>query len=394
MNNFNIIQIRKDTRYCEDKIFLNSAGASLMPSVVVDHMKEYLDEEEKLGGYKLVEVREKEISEFYTEVGKLLNCQAKNVAFSFNATDAYSKALSAIEFESGDVILTTDDDYVSNQIAFMSLEKRHGVRFVKAKNLGNGDLDLVDFEKLIKTHQPKLVAVTHIPNNSGLIQDVEAIGDLCEKYDVLYIVDACQSAGQIPLDVKKIKCDFLSATGRKFLRGPRGTGFLYVSDKVLDSTMAPLFMDLRGATWTEKERFQISETAKRFEIWELPYAGLIGLKEAVKYATNIDLDVIRDRNSQLLERLAAKMKQVGGIKRFDKGSEKANIFTFQKEGVSQEALTGFLDKHHVFYSVATIHVARIDFEKKGIDWAVRISPHYFNTEEEMDRLATIVDHAR
>lgn len=393
MSNFNIIQVRKDTRHCEDKIFVNSAGASLMPSVVVDSMKEYLDEEEKLGGYKVAGLREGQISGFYDEVGKLLNCPAQNIAFSFNATDAYSKALSAIDFREGDMILTTDDDYVSNQIAFMSLERRHGVQFIKAENHENGDLDLDHFESLIKKHRPKLVAVTHIPNVSGLIQDVEAVGDLCEKYDVLYIVDACQSAGQLPLDVTKIKCDFLSATGRKFLRGPRGTGLLYVSDKVLNSKKAPLFMDLRGATWTAKEEFKISDTAKRFEIWELPYAGLIGLKEAVKYATGIGLDVIRDRNRILLDRLADNMNQVQGVKRYDQGSDRANIFSFRKEGISKEALGSYMEQHGVFFSMGITDVARIDFEKKGIDWAVRLSPHYFNTEEEMDRLAEIVQNA-
>lgn len=387
-----IAQIRKDTLHCEDKLFLNSAGASLMPRVVIQKSHEYLLEEEKLGGYKVAALKAYEIDGFYSEAGKLLNCRADQIAFAANATDAYSKALSAIPFKEHDVILTTDDDYVSNHIGFLSLQKRFGVRVLKVQNTEDGDLDLTDFENKIKTYNPKLVAVTHIPTNSGLVQDVESVGLLCQKYEILYLVDACQSVGQIPLDVQKIRCDFLSATGRKFLRGPRGTGFLYVSDKVLQSELAPLFMDLRGATWDQQEHYQIMETAKRFELWELPYPFVIGLKEAVKYANDIGLQAIEDRNQELLIRLSENMKAINGVSRYDRGSVLSNIFTFRKHGVSKEKMIDHLDAHNAYYSISQVDNARIDFEKKGIDWAVRISPHYFNTFQEIDRFCEIVEN--
>ena len=390
MKNMDIAQIRKDTLHCEDKLFLNSAGASLMPSVVVRKSHEYLLEEEKHGGYKVAFLKADEIDGFYTEVGRLLNCRADQVAFAANATDAYSKALSAIPFQENDVILTTDDDYVSNHIGFLSLQKRFGVRIVKAKNTDTGDLDLADFEEMIKSHNPKLVAVTQIPTNSGLVQDVEAVGLLCQKYGALYLVDACQAVGQIPVDVQKIKCDFLSATGRKFLRGPRGTGFLYVSDKILASELAPLFMDLRGATWDKADHYQIMNTAKRFELWELPYPFVIGLKEAVKYANEVGLEAIQQRNQELLSRLSDNMQQIAGVTRYDKGSVLSNIFTFRIEGISKQKMIDHLDAHHVYYSISQVDNARIDFEKKGIDWAVRVSPHYFNTFKEIDQFTEIV----
>lgn len=386
-----ITQIRKDTLHCEDNIFLNSAGASLMPHIVVEKIQDYLQEEEKLGGYKVAALRSDEINEFYAETGKMLNCRAENIAFAANATDAYSKALSAIVFQEDDIILTTDDDYVSNHIGFLSLQKRFGIRIEKAKLNESGDLDLLDFEEQVKKNKPKLVAVTHIPTNSGLIQDVEAVGQLCEKYDITYLVDACQSAGQIPVDVQKIKCDFLSVTGRKFLRGPRGTGFLYVSDRILDSEIAPLFMDLRGATWDKINEYTVVRTAKRFELWELPYPFVIGLKEAIKYANQIGIEAIEKRNQELLKRLSGNMASVAGVIRYDKGTAKGNIFTFRKEGVSKERMIQQLDAHKVFYSISQVSNARIDFEKKNIDWAVRISPHYFNTPDELDQFSTIVN---
>jgi len=241
-----IIEIRKDTSGCADKIFLNSAGSSLPPKIVTEKMIDYLQYEERIGGYDAAKFKADEINKFYIEAAKLLNCKPANIAFAYNATDAYARALSAIPFKNVDYILTTNDDYISNQIAFLSLQKRFGVQLLRANNLANGDIDLVHFEELIKKHKPVLVAVTHVPTNSGLVQNAEEIGKICNKYDTWYLLDACQSVGQMIVDVEKIGCDFLSATGRKFLRGPRGTGFLYISDEVLMSGLAPLFIDMRG----------------------------------------------------------------------------------------------------------------------------------------------------
>lgn len=184
----NIDVIRQDTPGCYDKVFLNSAGSSLMPKVVVEKMTEYLHEEEQLGGYEVARLREKEINEFYNEVAKLINCNPQNIAFAYNATDAYAKALSSIPFKKGDCILTTNDDYISNQIAFLSLKKRFDIAIIRANNLANGDIDIEDFERIIKKHNPVLVAITHIPTNSGLVQQAEEIGKICARYDTWYLL--------------------------------------------------------------------------------------------------------------------------------------------------------------------------------------------------------------
>ncbi|MEK6479496.1 aminotransferase class V-fold PLP-dependent enzyme [Catalinimonas sp. 4WD22] len=386
----NIKQIRKDTPACQDKIFLNSAGSSLMPHKAAESVQKYLKEEEKLGGYKVAELREADIESFYKEVALLINAEAHQIAFAFSATEAYAKALSSIPFEVDDVILTSDNDYVSNQINFISLKQRFKIDVVRVKNKGNGDLDLEDLEQKIQIHQPRLVAITHVPTNSGLVQDVADIGKICTQHQVLYLLDACQSVGQFSVDVKEIQCDFMSVTGRKFLRGPRGTGFLYVSDKVLTQDYAPLFIDLRGAEWTSSDQFQMIESAKRFESWEIPYALLIGLKEAVAYANAVGIEHIETYNQQLMHQLRERLVSIAGVKLFDQGSRTCNILTFQKEGKSLAQIKACLDAQNVFYSTTAKSSAIIDFEKKGIDWVVRLSPHYFNTIEEMDRVADII----
>ncbi|MEO8147853.1 MAG: aminotransferase class V-fold PLP-dependent enzyme [Bacteroidia bacterium] len=386
--------IREDTVGCTDKIFLNSAGSSLMPKIVVDKMIAYLKEEEENSGYEVARLRANEIDEFYPEIAKLINCDARNIAFAYNATDAYAKALSSIPFKKDDFILTTNDDYVSNQIAFLSLQKRFGIKIIRSDNLENGDIDLNNFEELIKLHQPLLVSLTHIPTNSGLVQNAEAVGKICKKYDILYLLDACQSIGQLVVDVKKIECDFLSATGRKFLRGPRGTGFLYVSDKALDMGLEPLFIDMRGADWINTNEYKIQSSAKRFELWELNCASLIGLAEAVRYANNIGLENIYEYNQTLIKKLRENCSQIAGLKLLDLGIELSNILTFRIDGFERNEIEEALRNANVVFSVSGKENAFIDFDKKGIDWAIRFSPHYFNTLEEIERVTEIVKGMR
>lgn len=382
---------RAATPGVHDKLFLNSAGASLMPDVVVENIKAYLNEEAKTGGYQLADAKAEEINAFYNEAAKLINSAPHNIAFAANATDGYSRALSAIPFKENDVIITSDDDYASNHIHFISLQKRYNIKVFRIRNLENGELDIIHFKELIEHYHPKLVAITHIPTNSGLIQNVEAIGELCRQHQIIYLLDACQSVGQIPVDVKKIQCDFLSTTGRKFLRGPRGTGFLFVSDRLLNAAYIPLYIDLRGAVWTENDHYTIIKSAKRFETWELPYALLMGYKAALNYANAIGMENVARYNKQLMKQLRENLRSIPGLSLFDKGTKTGSILTFRKEGVSLAETKNTLDAHRVYYSVTQRESALIDFDKKGIDWAIRLSPHYFNTFEEMDKAAEIIN---
>jgi selenocysteine lyase/cysteine desulfurase len=351
---------------------------------------EYLRGEEQLGGYAFARYEAERIDEFYVEAARLVNCQPHNIAFACSATEAYAKALSSVPFQKGDLILTTNDDYVSNQLAFLSMEKRFGIQLIRSANLPNGDIDLADFEHLIQVHQPKLVAVTHVPTNSGLVQQVEAVGKLCRRYDCLYLLDACQSLGQMVVDVEKIGCDFMTTTGRKFLRGPRGTGFLFVSDRVLKTDMAPLFIDLRGATWTADNAYTLLPDARRFETWELSYAGLTGFTTALRYLNDIGIENIDHYNRELNTYFRTLLAGVKDLHVFDRGSELSNIITVAKEGHTQAEMEQVLKKNRVAYSITAKSSAMIDFTLKKVEWAIRLSPHYFNTKAEAEQVTEIL----
>jgi selenocysteine lyase/cysteine desulfurase len=389
----NTDKIRQEIRGLSGgKLFFNNAGSSLMPNIVVDSMIDYLQQEEQLGGYEVANRNSELLENFYTETARLINCKPSNIAFMTSATEAFSKALSSIIFKEGDTVITTVDDYISNQITFISLQKKLNVKIIRIKKLKDNELDLEDLENLIKEHHPKLVAVTHIPTNSGLIQDIEAVGKICRQYDVLYLADCCQSVGQMVVDVEKIGCDFLTATGRKFMRGPRGSGFLYVSDRVLEQDYAPILLDMRGAHWSEYDDYKLFETAKRFEHWEVSYAAVLGMMEAVKYANTIGLNTIGNYNIKLAETLRANLEN-SGFKVLDIGKNLSSIVTFCGRDNDLENIQKVLRENNVFFSASYKHSALIDFTDKKVDGAVRLSPHYFNTIEEIEKVSDILKNS-
>ncbi len=384
-----ITALRNDTPGCAHHLHLNNAGAALMPQPVIQAVQQYLTEESLHGGYETAATHADAIAGFYKTTARLLNTQAHNVAFLASATDAYAKALSAIPFERGDVILTSTDDYVSNQFMFLSLAKRLGVRVIRMPNAPEGGIDVDAVIGAIEAKPPRLVALTHVPTNSGLVQPVEAVGKACRARNVLYLVDACQSVGQLPVDVETLECDFLSATARKFLRGPRGAGFLFVSDRILERGYAPLFIDLQGATWRSADEYVPRDTAARFENWEFAYALILGLGVAARYGLQIGVERIAARSGALAATLRAQLSDAG-LRVLDRGPALSATVTVQIPGWEPDAFHRELEQRGINTSVSTRAYAVIDFEAKGVEWALRLSPHYYNTEQEIETAAETV----
>ncbi|MDX1667093.1 MAG: aminotransferase class V-fold PLP-dependent enzyme, partial [Saprospiraceae bacterium] len=287
-------------------------------------------------------------------------------------------------------ILTTHDDYVSNQIAFLQLKKRFGVEVVRVRNLASGTTDLDQMEAYMKQYRPRLLAVTHVPTYSGKVQPIEQIGQLCRDSETLYLVDACQSAGQMPLSVEEINCDFLSATFRKFLRGPRGAGFLYVSERALEAGFEPLFLDLHSAEWLEPDRYRPDATARRFELWERPYALLLGAKAAVQYALDLDLSRIEARIASLVNYCRDRLSKLPGIRILDRGEKRCGIISVEVSGWEAAPFKARLDRRGINTSIVYRQSALLEYEARQLQWALRISPHYYNTREEIDALSEAI----
>jgi len=382
--------LRADTPGCLHRNHLNNAGAALQPLAVPRAMQQYMDLEARIGGYEAADALAGELAGFYEAVARLLNTRAHNIAFAGSATDAYARALSAIPWKRGDVILTTENDYASNQIAFLSLQKRFDLKLLRARDTEAGGVDIADFEALVKKHSPRLAAVTHVPTNSGLVQPVEALGLICRDHDVWYLVDACQSAGQMNLDVERIGCDFLAATMRKFLRGPRGAGFLYASDRVLEAGLEMWLPDMRSATWSAPDEYVLASGAQRFEYWEMSPALLLGSRAAVEYALEVGMDWIEARVGHLAALTRDLLRALPGVSVLDGGEEQCGIVTAYAGHWEPEALMAKLKAENINCRRSPRVAAQIDFSKKGVDWALRISPHYYNTEQEIQHCAAVL----
>lgn len=372
-------------------IHFNNAGCGLAPGPVLRAMVDHLQLEAEIGGYEAAAVRAEQVREFYSSIGELIGARPEQIAFAGSATHAYSKALSAIDFHPGDVILTTRNDFISNQIAFLALRKRFGVELVHAPDRPDGSgVDVAAMAALMRTRRPRLVAVTHVPTNSGLVQPIAEIGRHCRELDLLYLVDACQSVGQFELDVTAIGCDLLTATCRKFLRGPRGSGFLYVSERVLEAGFEPLFIDMYGARWTAPEEYRPVESAARFEEWEFPYATLLGCAAAARYALWVGQAAIARRTPALAGRLRERLAALPGVRVLDGGPAPAALVTFAVEGWRPQPFKQALDTLRVNSALSFREFARYDFEEKDVDWCLRLSPHYYNTEDEVDEVAAMI----
>ncbi len=385
-----IARLRAETPGCRERIHLNNAGSALMPEPVVRAIQEHISLESRIGGYEAADARRDAVEEAYRSVGALLGTRPQNIAFTDNATAAFAQALSSIPFERGDVILTTRNDYASNQIQLLSLEARLGVKVLRAPDGGEGGVDVEAMADLIRRRRPMLVSVTHVPTNSGLVQNVTAIGAICREEGILYLVDACQSVGQMPVDVGELQCDFLSATSRKYLRGPRGAGFLYVSDRVLERRLEPLFIDMRGADWIAEDEYRAGGDARRFETWEFAWALVLATGEAARYATAIGMDAIQDRVRMLARRLREALGGIAGVRVLDRGRELCGIVSVALERRSPADLVTALREQGINTSSQMRVYAVLDYDDKGIAASLRLSPHYYNTEDEIDRAVTAI----
>lgn len=380
-----IVRARAETPGAEKVQHFNNAGASLMPSVVVDALKNHLDLEATIGGYEAASQEAAADAHTYDAIAQLINCNSDDVAFVENATAGWCGAFygMAQTFKPGDRILTAQAEYGSNYIAYLQVAERTGVQIDVVPNDETGALSLSALEEMID-ERVKLVTITHIPTNGGLTNPAAEIGKITKAAGIPYLLDACQSVGQMPIDVEELGCDMLTATGRKYLRGPRGTGFLYIRPTMFD-VFTPPVLDNHSATWTDRNTFEIRRDAKRFENWENYIAGRIALGVAVDYALSWDIADIYARNLHLAGMFRNRLSEIPGVTVRDLGVSPGAIVTFTVDGIAAEEIKKRMARHNINISHSMVSSTRLDMEDRGLDTLVRASLHYFNTENEIDR---------
>ncbi len=385
---FDIDRAREETPGCTNVVHFNNAGAGLMPAPVLDAVQSHLTLEAEQGGYEAYAMALPKYQSTYVSIARLLNCDSSEIALIENATRAWDMAFYGLTFSKGDKILTAQATYASNYLAMLQVAKKTGAEIILIPDDNHGQISLERLRNTID-ESVKLIALTHIPTNCGLINPAKEVGEIANQAGIPYLLDACQSIGQIPIDVQNIGCDFLSGTGRKYLRGPRGTGFLYVRKTSLE-LLDPPFIDLHAATWTSLNEYELQPDSKRFENWEGYVAGKIGLGVAAAYALDWGMEDTWPRIHALGSQLRDELREIPGITLHDKGELKGGIVTFSHKNSAATKIMNWLTSLKINVTTSTREYALIDASARDLPEIVRASVHYYNTEEEIGRFGFAV----
>jgi selenocysteine lyase/cysteine desulfurase len=383
-----LASVRADTPACAERIFLDSAGSSLPPRPVLDEVVGHLRREAEVGGYRAAAERQDDLEAGYQVFADLLDCDPEEVAFTDSATRSWLSLVDSIPIEPGDRILISQVEYGANGVALLRLAERTGATLDVVPSDSSGQLD-VDVLRAMLDEQVKLVSLVHVPTNGGLVNPVKEVVEAAHSVGALVLLDACQSVGQLPVFVAESGVDMLAGTGRKWLRGPRGTGFL-VLRKAAAEKLEPRLFDHSGATWEKPGEYSLREDARVFELWESSIADRLGLIAAARYALDLGVKEIAAEVAARAERARAGLADTPGVRVLDLGVQHCGLVSFTVDGVANETVRDTLAERDITVTVSTPGGSRIDMDTRGLSGLVRASPHYFVSDEQIDSFCSAV----
>lgn len=372
--------VRADTPGSHRGVFLDSAGASLSPVQVLDEVVGHLRREAEVGGYRAAAEREDDLAEGYTVLGRALGFEPDEVAFSDSATRAWLTVFDAIPLGPGDRILATEVEYAGNAIPLLRRAEEAGATVEPVPSDATGEVDVSALRAMLDD-RVRLVSLVHVPTNGGLVNPAAAVIEAVRETDAIVLLDACQSAGQ--LELAHLDADIVTGTGRKWLRGPRGTGFLAVRRRIRDR-LRPRQVDLQSGVWDAPDRFTLKTDAQVFELWESSVADRLGLITAVRYAMDLGMadieSAVRDRAEHLRQGLA----DLPRVEVHDLGTRRCGLVTFTVDGMESPDVRDRLREQNISVHITGASSTRYDMTRRGLDILVRASPHYFVTPAQLD----------
>ena len=381
-------RVRADTIGVDDITHFNNCGSSLPPSCVVDAQIDYLRAEQRMGGYEAAVARADDLAEFHANTARMLGCEPDEVAFQGSAIEGWWRAFLSVDLQPGDRVLAGTSEYQGNAFGLLQARDR-GVVVDVVPDDEDGTIDLAALTNMIDD-RVRLVCLTQVAMSNGAVQPAAEVGRRCRRAGVPFLLDACQAAGQVLLDVDELGCDFLVYTGRKFMRGPRGTGALYARRSTVDRLGPSPFVDGRSAVWTGADTWRHTPGAARFELGERPFAAQVGLAVATRYALEIGLDAIADRVDELAGRLRTELSGLDRVTVRDTGRDRCGIVTFTVDGLTGGSVKQALGAAAINIGSPADVNAQWDLGTRGIEAVARVGVHYFNTDDELDRLVEAV----
>lgn len=380
-------KLRNETPGCKNVAYFNNAGSALTTQHVLTKVTDYIEQESLVGGYQTAKEHQLEIDSFYEKAANLIGAtSADEIGFCTSATDGWQRVFNSIPLTKNDKVIVFECEYVSFYLSLLHRQKKLGFQIVVVPTLENGDIDLKALESSLDSNV-KLILLGHMPTQSGIINPAEEIGQLIVGKNIFYILDATQTVGQIKVDVQSIGCDALCATGRKFLRGPRGTGFFYLSKK-WHRQLSPATIDVCGGKWTGNESYEFYEGAKKFETWERNYASMLGLGEAIRYLQELRIEEVEKCIKKNAMTIREKLSHLSQVTLQDPGEKQGAIITLTVKDKNCAEIVENLRQSGVIINYSQREYALLDFKSRGLQDVLRVSPHYYNSLEEIDQLIT------
>jgi selenocysteine lyase/cysteine desulfurase len=366
---------------------LNAAGAALHTVEVDAAVQAHRELEATIGGYEAALEAAPALTQTRADLAALVRAEPSQIGFTDSATRAWATAFYSVPLAVGDVVLVDRATYVSSALMLLRATERFGIAVEVVPDDGLGQLDVAALDTALTQHggRAKLVAVTHVPTSSGLINPVAAVGAVTARHGVTFLLDGCQSVGQLDVDVSAIGCDFYSAAGRKFLRAPRGTGFLYAREP---ERLDPFILDGAGATWSGASEWTLRPDASRMEMFEYDVSGRLGLGVAARQALELGTD---DIEKHLVARAADLRDQLGelpGVTVLDRGERLGGIVSFTVDGHHAGELTARLRTEQalrLWWSERTSAQWSLP-----VDSAVRASVHVYTSDDDLARLVAVL----
>ncbi|RCV52077.1 aminotransferase class V-fold PLP-dependent enzyme [Marinitenerispora sediminis] len=373
-------------------IFLDSAGSSLPPRDVLETVIGHLRREAEVGGYRAARERADDLEEGYGVFAEILGCAPEEIAFTDSATRSWLSVFNAVPLAAGDRVLITEAEYAGNAIPILRRAESVGAGMDVVPSTPEGDVSVEALEGMLD-ERVKLVSLVHAPTNGGLLTSVRAAAAAARRAGAYVLLDACQSLGQVPVRADELDVDFITGTGRKWMRGPRGTGFLYARRAVLDGLVKDS-VDLHGGTWAERGLAVARDDARVFELWEASIADRLGLVAAGRYLLDLGVDEVHAAVRAVSGRLRTGLASIAGVRVHDIGVAHSGIVSFSVDGVPAPKVAELLVERGVTVTVSRRASTRIDMERRGLAEVVRASPHYFVSPAQVDAALEVVEAVR